>query len=218
MTGISYRACQGIAQDVLGDDSPDHTTIYRRINNLEIKLNSDKIPCDKDSTILLSTDSSGVQPNERGEWLRVKWSVQRGFIKIHFLINVKTRKILAVHVTTDEEGDAPQFKKLLKSALTQIDTIKKNVVIYADGAYDSKENFKYCAANNVTPRIKVRIDSQIRYGHPARNKIVCEQLGRNKNSKITEISINKRKKNRDRWKKKSTLWSAMDIQSCFFIL
>ncbi len=68
--------------------------------------------------------------------------------------------------------------------------------------YDSKENFKYCAENNVTPRIKIRIDSQVRYGHPARNKIVCEQLGRNKNSKISEISINKRKKNRDRWKKR----------------
>ena len=87
-----------------------NTTIYRRINNLEIKLNSDKIPCDKDNTILLSTDSSGVQPNKRGEWLCVKWSVQRGFIKIHFLINVKTRKIIAVHVTT-EKKDAPQLKK-----------------------------------------------------------------------------------------------------------
>ncbi len=30
------------------------------------------------------------------------------------------------------------LKKLLKSALTQIDTIKKNVVIYADGAYDQR--------------------------------------------------------------------------------
>ncbi|MDI1495351.1 MAG: Transposase DDE domain protein [Cenarchaeum symbiont of Oopsacas minuta] len=83
-TGISYRACQGIAQNVLGSNAPDHTTICRRINALKIKT-PEKVqqPSDQLKDIYLAIDGSGIKPNERGEWIRDKWKIRRGFIKIH---------------------------------------------------------------------------------------------------------------------------------------
>ena len=50
-------------------------------------------------------------------------------------------------------------------------------IVVADGAYDSKENFRYLYDNNIEAAIKVRKNSSYRFmGCNPRRKVVIQQL------------------------------------------
>ena len=40
-------------------------------------------------------DSTGMKNTNRGEWIQVKWNVKKGFFKLHILVDLDTRRILA---------------------------------------------------------------------------------------------------------------------------
>ena len=52
--------------------------------------------------VRLAVDSTGLKQHNRGEWIRHKWKVRRGFVKLHVMVDVDTKKILAVQVPTTE--------------------------------------------------------------------------------------------------------------------
>ena len=78
---LPYRQTQGV---VISHAStkvpciPHYSTISRRINKLEIKIN-EKIGND----IVIALDSTGIKVANRGEWMRHKWHVRKGYLKIH---------------------------------------------------------------------------------------------------------------------------------------
>jgi DDE family transposase len=82
----------------------------------------------------------------RGEWIREKWNnnnnnkKRRGFIKIHIAVNVRTKKILSMEVTKEDVYDGKILKKLVDNVVSENNDVKK---VLADGAYDSKDNFRY---------------------------------------------------------------------------
>jgi hypothetical protein len=81
----------------------------------------------------------------RGEWIREKWNnnnnnKRRGFIKIHVAVNVRTKKILSMEVTKEDVYDGKILKKLVDNVMSENNDVKK---VLADGAYDSKDNFRY---------------------------------------------------------------------------
>jgi|SRR5215471_17093564 len=59
---------------------PHYSTISRRINNLEIKIN-EKLGDD----IVIALDSTGIKLANRGEWMQRKWHVRKGYLKIHII-------------------------------------------------------------------------------------------------------------------------------------
>jgi len=96
-----------------------------------------------------------------------KWNIRRGFIKMHVMVDSKTKKIYAVSVTDDSHGDAPEFNKLLDEALQNIKdspnvTQSNELYVGADGAYDSNENFDECRQQNIIPAIPVRKNFSIK--------------------------------------------------------
>ena len=48
-------ACKRIARSILRDDVPDHTTIYWRINALDVALNYDKCMYRTDNDCIIMT-------------------------------------------------------------------------------------------------------------------------------------------------------------------
>ena len=92
----------------------------------------------------------------------------RRFVKLHILVDVDTKKILAVRVTDDRTEDSPMFIPLFDDAL-------KNCVLqpsesghaggstrcsaYGDGAYASRDNQRACRDRSVTPLIKPKVSS-----------------------------------------------------------
>ena len=96
-------------------------------------------------------------------------------------------KIVSLEVTSEEIHDGSRLKNLVDNALEN-NTLK---IVIADGAYDSKENFRYLYDNNIEAAIKVRKNSSYRFmACNPRRKVVLQQL-----------------KNLEKWKSKA---SAMD--------
>ena len=134
---LPYRQTEGIVRAHAGKEIPsipDYSTINRRVNKLDIKIN-EKIGND----IIIALDSTGIKVTNRGEWLPHKWNVRKGYLKIHVAIDIKKKKIVSLEVTSEEVHDGSRLKKLVDNASENNDV--KRVI--ADRAYDSKQNFRY---------------------------------------------------------------------------
>jgi len=172
---LPYRQLEGfmrgLSQHVDGLKAPDYTTIWWRVAKMKVDLAS-SVALDKDVTI--AVDSSGIKVSNRGEWIHKKWKVKRGFIKIHIAVDTKTRQILAIEVTKEDVGDGRMLKRLVDGSLSK--AVLKGVV--ADGAYDSKSNFRMLAERGIDPLIRVRKNASFKGGGCMPRKFaVVEQLG-----------------------------------------
>ena len=120
---------------------PHYSTISRRINKLEIKIN-EKLGND----IVIALDSTGIKvANRGGEWMQHKWHVRKkGHLKIHVVaVDIKKKRILSLEVVTSEEvhdDGKMMLNKLVDSAAENNNHVKG---ILADGMYDSNRNFRY---------------------------------------------------------------------------
>ena len=74
------------------------------------------VTCGGTAPVRLAVDSTGLRQHNRGEWIRHKWKVRRGFVKLHVLVDVYARKIPAVQVTDDRIGNSPMLIPLLDGA------------------------------------------------------------------------------------------------------
>src|SRR3990170_8774702 len=172
---LPYRQLEGfmrgLSQHVDGLKAPDYTTIWWRVSKMKVDMASN-VKLDKDVTI--AVDSSGIKVSNRGEWIRKKWKVQRGFIKVHIAVDTRTKQILSMEVTRENVSDGRMLKPLVEDSASKTDL--KRVV--ADGAYDSKSNFRLLADRGIEPVIKVRKNASFKAGGCVPRKIaVAEQLG-----------------------------------------
>lgn len=153
---LPYRQTQGV---VIAHASkkvpaiPHYSTISRRINRLEIKIN-EKLGND----IVIALDSTGIKVANRGEWIRHKWHVRKGYLKIHVAVDIKRKRILSLEVTSEEVHDGKMLKKLIDNA-SESNNLKG---ILADGMYDSNNNFRYLSKHHIKPGIKTRSSSKVR--------------------------------------------------------
>jgi hypothetical protein len=170
---LPYRQAEGVVRDHASNklpSIPDYSTINRRVNKLDIRINK-RIGNDD---IVIVLDSTGIKVTNRGEWLPHKWNIRKGYLKIHVAVDIKKKKIVSLEVTTEEVHDGMMLKKLIENAAENNDV--KRVI--ADGAYDNKENFRYLSDNGIEAAIKVRKNSsanKITDSHP-RNIVVLQQL------------------------------------------
>ena len=126
---------------------------------MKIDLNSNVNP--ERGDIVIAVDSTGIKVTNRGEWILDKWKnkrIRKGFIKIHVAVDIKTKKIISMSVTKEDVHDGKMLKELVNDVSNNYN-IKK---ILADGAYDSKDNFRYLDEMKITPVIKVRKNSSIK--------------------------------------------------------
>ena len=110
-----------------------------------------------------------------------KWNVRKGYLKIHIVVDTKSKKILSIKVTDEHVHD----KKMLPKLVADIAKSKKSITLFgkilADGAYDSNDVFECLADNGILPCIKVR----------SRNARVNKEA----NNTIRNMSVISQKKN-----------------------
>ena len=112
---LPYRQTEGVvishASKVPG--IPHYSTISRRINKLEIKIN-EKLGND----IVIALDSTGIKVANRGGWMQQhKWHVRKGYLKIHVAVDIKKKRILSLEVTSEEVHDGKMMlNKLVDNA------------------------------------------------------------------------------------------------------
>jgi len=172
---LPYRQLEGfmraLSTHVDGLKAPDYTTIWWRVAKMKVDVAS-KVELDKDVTI--AVDSSGIKVSNRGEWIRKKWKVKRGFIKIHIAVDTKTKQILAIEVTKEDVGDGRMLGRLVEGSVGKA-KVKK---VIGDRAYDSRGIFRLLSDRRIEPLIKVRKNASLKGGGCMPRKLaVVEQFG-----------------------------------------
>src|SRR5574339_966984 len=175
---LPYRQTEGVVREHASNTLPSiphYSNISRRINRLDIKISDDATKSSLyDDYFVIAIDSTGIKVTDRGEWIRHKWNVKRGYLKIHLVVDIKKKRVLSLHVTSEHVHDG----KVLPELIDDI-TIKQNKIVntvIADGSYDSNNNFQFLSFKGIQPAIKVRKNSRCRKtNHHQRNKTVRVQ-------------------------------------------
>ena len=167
---LPYRQTQGVviahANSKLRN-IPHFSTINKRLNKLEIQFN-EKVGND----IVIALDSTGIKVANRGEWMRHKWHIRKGYLKIHITVDIKKKRILSLEVTSEEVHDGRMLKNLVDN-VSENNKVKR---VLADGMYDSNNNFRYLSNNHIKPGIKTRSNSKVKSTNcHARNMSVLRQ-------------------------------------------
>ena len=126
----------------------------RRINKLEISLEDSLI--NSNDPVSIAVDASGIKVHNGGDWIRKVWKVKKGYLKIHFAVNIKTKQVVSMDVSSEKVHDGKRLKRLVSRAKKNGVRVKRAL---ADGAYDSKDNFNYLSKKGIKPVIRVRSNS-----------------------------------------------------------
>jgi len=196
---LPYRQAKGVLIAIAKKEPrlgvADYSTLNRRFNRLETKICPRQQKSDKD--LWIAIDASGVCVTNRGEWMRKihrkgKITESKGFIKIHVSVDVKTKEVVGLKITTDKVGDNQKFDDLLQDSIRNTSRTIKGV--YADGGYDTYNNFEKLEQAGIEPVIRIDDNAVVvpppdthrnrRRGTPARLHYAQEQLA-----------------NRNKWKK-----------------
>jgi hypothetical protein len=133
---------------------PDYTTLFRRMNGTTPDL-SKSIP-KSDEPLFISVDASGLKADRGGTWIEKRFGrKKRSWLKIHFAIDVKTKRIIELSVTTDKVHDNRRFRGIVRRA-----SRKHNVgKVAADPAYDDYKNYELLHRKKIRSAIKPRRNS-----------------------------------------------------------
>ena len=167
--GLPLRQAEGFLRSVLSLmrvdlDTPDHTTLSRRSQDLNIEFH--RVPAN--GPIHLIIDATGLSIVGEGEWAAVKHGGhgRRGWKKLH--LGVDGSGAIVAHVLTDGNvDDAP-------TGLVLIDAVDVDISrVTADGAYDTiavYEATAVCGATVVIPPTKTAAVSRRRPRSTARDR------------------------------------------------
>lgn len=67
-------------------------------------------------SLVIVIDNSGIKVANRGEWIRHKWKVRKGWIKVHVTVDVETREMVSMKITDESIGDEKMLKLLLEES------------------------------------------------------------------------------------------------------
>lgn len=150
---------------------PDHSTLWVRL----VREDAEPTVPPRGEEHVLAIDSTGLKVSERGEWIRNKYHLRRGFVKAHIAVDVSTAMVVAVHITDDRKGDAGFLRPLVEEASSRLDGRITKVI--ADGAYDTRDNFDFLDERGIEAIIRMRKNANMkrRGGGAARPRAVKER-------------------------------------------
>jgi hypothetical protein len=154
---LPYRQKEGVVREQASNtlpSIPDYNNISRRINRLNIRINDDddenKSSLHYDDFFELAIDSTWIKISDRGEWIRDKWNVKRGYLKIHIAVDIKRKRILSLQVTSEKVHDGKVLPEL------------EGETAIINGSYDSNNNFQFISFKGIQPAMNVRKNSRCR--------------------------------------------------------
>jgi hypothetical protein len=157
--GFSYRKIIGLIRFLsklcpMLRKIPHYATLFRRMNQLKLDI-SKTIPR-SNLPLFISIDASGLKTDHGGSWFEKRFGrKKRGYVKIHFAIDVKTKRIIDLAVTTDRVHDNRRFRGLVRRAAKRHRIDK----VTADPAYDDYKNYELLHKKKIRAAIKPKMNS-----------------------------------------------------------
>ena len=145
---FDYRALQGIIR-ALSKRLGNFPVIYysqicRRVNALDINFGQNL-----ENNLIVGIDGSGNKVSNRGEWMRHKWKVRRGWIKV-VIMGTLDGRIVDVRVGNETLDERKAGRGMLRKNKKKI---KKAIF---DGLHDCEDTFNLCDELGIEPVIKIR--------------------------------------------------------------
>ena len=83
-------------------------------------INDNKVKEFEEKYIVVAIDSTGIKVTNRGQWMRDKWNIRKGYLKTHVAVNVKTKKILSMKVTDEQVHDSKALSGLIENIIKSV--------------------------------------------------------------------------------------------------
>ena len=179
--GFDYRALEGIirALSKMLNNFPviSFSQIRRRIIRLPINFEA------KSDNLIVGIDGSGVKVSNRGEWMRQKWKVRRGWIKVVVMGDIKGN-IADIRIGNESLDEKASARGMLRKNRKQI---KKAVM---DGFHDCRDTFELCDKLGIEPAIKIRENANSNgFGARPREVQLYKELGYEEWAKEKEYGL-----------------------------
>lgn len=149
--GYDYRSLEGILRALsnrLGNFPViSYSQINRRINTFDI--NFDKKFKEK---LIVGGDGTGNKVSNRGDWMRKKYKIRRGWIKV-VILGTTDGKIVDVRVGNEDLDERASARGMLRKNKKKI---QKAIL---DGLHDCEDTFELCDKLGIEPVIKIREDA-----------------------------------------------------------
>jgi hypothetical protein len=145
---------------------------YSGLRKRSLDLNPDPYMAlrESDEPITIAVDSTGVKVRLAGGWVERKHGKKKRYVKLHFAVDVETKEVVAMEVSTDDVHDVKAFPGLVKEA-----NEKRRIACWlGDGAYDSGVVFEELEERGIEAVIKPRRNSRPDTRSPARGRVVRE--------------------------------------------
>jgi hypothetical protein len=154
-----FKRCRRL--DVIGAAVKELDPAWVKIKNIDNSMTPGAVP------IISAGDASGIKITVRGEWMREKWRIRRGWVKLHLLCDTRTNTVLSYSVTTDEVGDPKMLLAMVDDAVVRGHWIRR---VYLDGAYDWIEIWKGLKERGIeiVTNIRKNASTRSRKGCPER--------------------------------------------------
>lgn len=214
---IGYRQLEGFMRDVsdkLHKSIPNFRTIWWRIDRM--KNEGIKFGVHEGKNTVVAIDSTGLRPVNDGEYRSMKYDTRKEWIKLHAVVDVKTKEILNVKLTKGNVHDNLQFKKVIKPIMSNVSEV------FADKAYDAVKTFEFCDKNNIFPGIPVKLNAtngHTPYKCRVRREMIESQLGWSCKRGSTRLNrfltTEVKEKNQESWKIKVGYGRRSLIESAF---
>lgn len=162
--GYDYRGCEGILRGLSKNYKHkfpviSYTQICRRINKLDINFET------VEENLVVAIDGSGEKVSRRGEWIRHKWKVRKGWIKV--VIMASKNGTIDIRLGNENLDERKAARGMIRKNNKRI----KKVLM--DGLHDCRDTFNLCEEYGIETAIKIRKNANVRaLGSPRRRQEV----------------------------------------------
>ena len=145
----------------------DYSQICRRYNKLDIEFKV--LEEDMKEYLLVGADGSGEKSTKRGGWMREKWKVKKGWIKV-VIMGVKNSKekkyVIDIRVGNEDIDERAIARQMVRKN-------QKNIgILFADGLHENEAMFDLCEKYEIPTAIKLRDNCSVRTKSPRRKQEV----------------------------------------------
>ena len=167
--GFDYRSLEGILRGfskILGGfPIITFSQIRRRIIALSPSFTSNE------NDLVVGVDGTGIKVSNRGEWIRQKWKVKRGWIKV-VLLGDTQGNIIDVRIGNENLDERAAGRGMIRSNSKIIQKV------LGDGLHDCEATFNLCEKLHKQTGIKIRKNATGKgLGRRAREVRLFQELG-----------------------------------------